>query len=209
MGSRVQSAAGYSAGLTSLLDWWCLAVSCTLIRWIGFSFSLPYLCKAWAAHGVELLGAACCLWASIPRGGAVERGQVQMSPGVVPPAGLQPTGVDLGFTALVAIEGGKFLCYTRALALGVAFLNPNQKSSKALNPKVLLLLDSGARVSPRPPSEPPVLMQSRAAAVWRCEQLGLGLILPAVVPDRESSDIQLPLGDKNGITGHLRARLQQ
>lgn len=33
--------------------------------------------------------------------------------------------------------------------------------------------------------------------------------LPAFIPDGESSDIQLPLEDKNGITGHLRARFQQ
>ena len=36
-----------------------------------------------------------------------------------------------------------------------------------------------------------------------------GFSLPAFIPDGESGDIQLPLEDRNGITGHLRARFQQ
>lgn len=36
-----------------------------------------------------------------------------------------------------------------------------------------------------------------------------GFSLPAFIPDGESSVIQLPLEDKNGITGHLRAHFQQ
>lgn len=75
-------------------------------------FSLPCLCKARAARG-ELLGAAC---GPAPPGEVWGEARCGWHPSCAP-AGPQPTQVHLGFMALEAIEGGKFLRYARALSL--------------------------------------------------------------------------------------------
>lgn len=76
------------------------------------------------------------LWASTPRGG-VGRGQVWVAPELCPRRAAAHLGASW-FHGFGGNRGRKIPTLREgSVALGVAFLNPNQKSSKALNPEVL------------------------------------------------------------------------
>ena len=87
--------------------------------------------------------------------------------------------VDLAFIFLGSEGRGKFTLCESSFGLGFAFLNPNHQNSK--DPEVLSLLT--------------------AVQLCLARHTRPGLHSASMWPCWESSDIQLPLEDKNGITG--------